>query len=291
MKKRNIATILMSGVLGSFLLSLSAFYAQSAELGPKPTVSSPRLYVIDCGTLIYNKPESYNLKREEVKDTNMSVTCYLVVHPKGTLLFDTGLSDTLIGRPVYENVIRGYSQIKFNTLKGQLADIGYSPESIDYLVLSHLHWDHTGNANYFTNSKWLIPKQEYDVGFGPDVKLPYNYKDYAALQGNRVEFISGDFDVFGDGSVKILQTPGHTKGHVSLYVNLKNTGGVVLTGDLYHYREELTLQRMPDAEKTVGTPESREKINEFVRRTNSQLWIGHSMEFFRSARKAPAWYD
>jgi glyoxylase-like metal-dependent hydrolase (beta-lactamase superfamily II) len=206
----------------------------------------------------------------------MSVTCYLVVHPKGTLLFDTGLSDTLIGRPVYENVIRGYSQIKFNTLKGQLADIGYSPESIDYLVLSHLHWDHTGNANYFTNSKWLIPKQEYDVGFGPDVKLPYNYKDYAALQGNRVEFISGDFDVFGDGSVKILQTPGHTKGHVSLYVNLKNTGGVVLTGDLYHYREELTLQRMPDAEKTVGTPESREKINEFVRRTNSQLWIGHS---------------
>jgi glyoxylase-like metal-dependent hydrolase (beta-lactamase superfamily II) len=207
----------MSGVLGSFLLSLSAFYAQSAELGPKPTVSSPRLYVIDCGTLIYNKPESYNLKREEVKDTNMSVTCYLVVHPKGTLLFDTGLSDTLIGRPVYENVIRGYSQIKFNTLKGQLADIGYSPESIDYLVLSHLHWDHTGNANYFTNSKWLIPKQEYDVGFGPDVKLPYNYKDYAALQGNRVEFISGDFDVFGDGSVKILQTPGHTKGHVSLW--------------------------------------------------------------------------
>ena len=290
MKQRNIPKIFMCVVLGSFLLSLSAFYAQSAELGPKPTVSSVRLYVIDCGTLVYNKPESYNLKREEVQDTNMPVTCYLVVHPKGTLLYDTGLSDTLIGRPIYENVIRGYSQIKFNTLKGQLADIGYFPESIDYLVLSHLHWDHTGNAHYFTNSKLLMPKQEYDAGFGPDVKLPYSYKDYAAL-ANRAEFISGDFDVFSDGSVKILQTPGHTKGHVSLYVNLKNTGGVVLTGDLYHYREELTLQRMPDVEKTAGTPESREKIKEFVKRTNSQLWIGHSMEFFRNARKAPAWYD
>lgn len=250
-----------------------------------------RLYVIDCGTLVYNKPETYNLTREEVQDTNMPVTGYLVVHPKGTLLFDTGLSDTLIGRPLYENVIKGYAQIKFNTLKGQLADVGYSPESIDYLVLSHSHFDHTGNAHYFTNSKLLTTKPEYEAMFGPNGRNSMNYKDFAVLAGNRVELISGDYDVFGDGSVQILPTPGHTKGHVALYVNLKNTGGVVLTGDLYHYREEFTLGRMPEAEKTTGTPESREKINEFLKRTNSTLWIGHSMDFFRDVRKAPSWYD
>src|SRR5262249_49103585 len=116
-------------------------HALAADLAPVPTVSSPRLYVFDCGTLIYNKPEGYSLKRDEVKDSNMGVTCYLVVHPKGMLLYDTGLNDRLVGRPLYENVLEGYGQIKFNTLSGQLADIGVTPRNIDYLVLSHYHWD------------------------------------------------------------------------------------------------------------------------------------------------------
>src|SRR5256885_13981285 len=72
-------------------------------LAQLPRVTSPRLYVIDCGTLVYNRPEDYNLTREEVADTNMSVPCFLVIHAKGSLLFDTGLSDRLVGQPLYEN--------------------------------------------------------------------------------------------------------------------------------------------------------------------------------------------
>src|SRR2546430_12777349 len=93
-------------------------------LAPLPRVTSPRLYVIDCGTLVYNRPEDYNLTREEVADTNMSVPCFLAINETGILLFDTGLSDRLVGRPLYENVDDGYGQIKFNSLRGQLADIG-----------------------------------------------------------------------------------------------------------------------------------------------------------------------
>jgi glyoxylase-like metal-dependent hydrolase (beta-lactamase superfamily II) len=89
----------------------------------------------------------------------------------------------------------------------------------------------------------------------------------------------------------VIATPGHTEGHCSLLVRLKNTGPVLLSGDLYHYAEERTLQRMPDSEKTSGTVESRRKVEDLVRRTGAQLWIGHSMEFFRTVRKAPAWYD
>src|SRR5262249_61875003 len=87
-------------------------------LAPLPKVGSPRLYVIDCGTLTYNRPEDYQLTREQVADTNMSVPCFLVIHPKGILLFDTGLSDRLVGRPLWENVDDGYGQVKFNTLRG-----------------------------------------------------------------------------------------------------------------------------------------------------------------------------
>jgi len=82
-------------------------------VAPLPRVTSPRLYVIDCGTLVYNRPEDYNLTREEVADSNMSVPCFLVIHAKGILLFDTGLSDRLVARPLYENVDGGYGQIKF----------------------------------------------------------------------------------------------------------------------------------------------------------------------------------
>jgi glyoxylase-like metal-dependent hydrolase (beta-lactamase superfamily II) len=284
----SIARLLAAALLGVWALAPPA---SAANLAPPPKVSSPRLYVFDCGTLVYNKPEDYNLTRDEVKDTNMGVTCYLVVHPKGTLIFDTGLNDRLIGRPLYENVLDGYAQIKFNTLSGQLSDIGVSPAGIDYLVLSHYHWDHIGNAGDFAHSTWLVYKGDRDQMFSSAARAYPWFGQYAALEHSKTMLLSGDHDVFGDGTVVVLATPGHTEGHCSLLVRLKNTGPVVLSGDLYHYPEERALKRMPDEEKTTGTVESRKKIEELVRRTGAQLWVGHSMEFFRTVRKSPAWYD
>ena len=280
--------LLGAALLGVWLLGSPAL---AASLAPPPKVSSPRLYVFDCGTLVYNKPEDYNLKRDEVKDTNMGVTCYLIVHPRGMLLFDTGLNDRLVGRPLYENVLDGYAQIKFNTLSGQLADIGVTPAQIDYLVLSHYHWDHVGNANDFAGSNWLVYQGDRDQMFTAEARAYPWFSQYAALEHSKTTLIHGDHDVFGDGTVIVLATPGHTEGHCSLLVRLKNSGPVVLSGDLYHYAEERTWKRMPDEEKTTGTAASREKIEELVRRTGAQLWIGHSMEFFRSVRKSPSWYD
>src|ERR1700752_908761 len=140
-------------------------------IAPLPKVSAPRLYVIDCGTLAYNRPEDYQLTREEVADTNMSVSCFLVIHPKGILLFDTGLSDRLVGRPLWENVDGGYGQIKFNTLRGQLADIGVTPADITYLAISHSHWDHVGNASDYAGSVWLTQKAELDFMFGAGAEI------------------------------------------------------------------------------------------------------------------------
>jgi glyoxylase-like metal-dependent hydrolase (beta-lactamase superfamily II) len=266
-------------------------WANAADLAPRPKVTAPRLYVFDCGTLVYNKPEDYNLTRDEVKDTNMGVTCYLVVHPKGMLIYDTGLNDRLIGRPLYENVVDGYAQIKYNTLNGQLAEIGVAPADIDYLVLSHYHWDHIGNAADFAGSTWLVYKGDRDQMFGQPARAYPWFSQYAALEHTKTVLLHGDHDVFGDGTVVVIATPGHTEGHCSLLVRLKNTGPVLLSGDLYHYAEERALKRMPDSERTSGTVESRQKVEDLLRRTGAQLWIGHSMEFFRTVRKSPAWYD
>lgn len=259
-------------------------------IAPLPHVTSPRLYVIDCGTLTYNRPEDYSLTREEVADTNMAVPCFLVIHPKGILLFDTGLSDRLVGRPLWENVDGGYGQIKFTTLKGELADIGVAPADITYLALSHSHFDHVGNANDFAGAIWLTQKAEYDFMFGPKADRTY-LPLYSGLEHARKVVFEGDHDVFGDGSVVLLFTPGHTPGHQSLYVKLARTGGVVLSGDLYHYAEERTLKRMPPEEKPLGTPASRARIEKFLEDKHAQLWIGHSTAFMRNALKSPAWYD
>jgi N-acyl homoserine lactone hydrolase len=288
-----LAIFLTIRVLAAVMLGASALVppASAANLAPPPKVTSPRLYVFDCGTLVYNKPEDYNLRRDEVKDSNMGVTCYLVVHSKGMLIFDTGLNDRLAGRPLYENVLDGYAQIKFNTLRGQLADIGVTPADINYLVLSHYHWDHIGNAGDFAGSMWLVYKGDRDQMFSGAARAYPWFSQYSALESSKTTLLSGDHDVFGDGTVVVLATPGHTEGHCSLLVRLKNTGPVVLSGDLYHYAEERELKRMPDEEKTTGTAESRQKVEELLRRTGAQLWIGHSMEFFRTVRKSPAWYD
>jgi N-acyl homoserine lactone hydrolase len=263
---------------------------QETGLPPLPKLTSPRIYVLDCGTIISNRPESFGLTRDEVFNPNFSDPCFLVMHPKGMLLFDTGLPDSHVGRPIYENMMGYEGILKFTTLRGELANIGVTASMITYLAISHSHWDHVGNANDYVGSIWLARKAEYDFMFRPDAN-PVALKNYDKLAHGNIKFIDGDYDVFGDGSVVLLSTPGHSPGHQSLYVKLAHTGGVVISGDLYHYSAERRLGRVPPREQTTGTPASRKKIEDFLVRTHSQLWIGHAIDWYQNAIKAPGWYD
>jgi glyoxylase-like metal-dependent hydrolase (beta-lactamase superfamily II) len=210
------------------------------------------------------------------------------------------------------------SQVVLKTLSGQLAEIGFTPDKVRYLVLSHMHFDHVGNANDFAGpaTTWLVQKVERDAMFSESVPpaargaapapgsagtsvpasgtsvpaSPIN-PDYAALRNARTELLNGDRDVFGDGTVVVKSTPGHTVGHQVLFVKLPKTGAVVLSGDLYHYPGERTLNRMTDRERTAGTPESRAKIETLVRDTGAQLWIGHDIQTFARLKKAPEYYE
>jgi glyoxylase-like metal-dependent hydrolase (beta-lactamase superfamily II) len=247
-------------------------------------------YVLDCGTIISHEPERFGLTRQDVPDPDFSDPCFLVVHPLGLLLFDTGLTDAQVGRPIYENKMGYEGQLKTVSLKGGLANIGVTPALITYLAISHSHWDHVGNANDYAGSTWLARKAEYDVMFGPNAN-PTARKWYAGLAQAKIQYIEGDHDVFGDGKVVLLSTPGHTPGHQSLYVKLARTGGVVVSGDLFHYTAERTKGLMPPREQSLETPASRKKVEEFLARTHSQLWIGHAIDWYQNAVKAPGWYD
>jgi N-acyl homoserine lactone hydrolase len=273
-----------------------ACVAHPSAQGNRPGL---RLYVLDCGTIIYNSPESYNLTRQEVRNTNMSVPCYLVAHPRGALLFDTGLPDSARGRPFNESPLvaaanpssTAYFMLVTQALSSQLAAIGFPPNRIDYLALSHFHPDHAGNANEYASSTWLVQRPEHEVMFGAKVPSEAINPSYRALKDSKTRILDGDHDVFGDGAVVLKFTPGHTPGHQSLYVKLPQTGGVVLSGDLYHYPEERSLDRMPEREKKTGTATSRAALEAFMNEVKAELWIAHDISRYSKQKKSPEYYE
>jgi N-acyl homoserine lactone hydrolase len=281
-------------------LLTALFLAPLLSVGGVAQDARVRLYVFDAGTL-ESDPARYQLKPDEVKTTQLAMTAFLIVHPRGTLMWDTGgvADDTWTpnGRPVSKRILlsdyRERPVVVRQSLVAQLAAAGYQPAQITYLSLSHYHWDHVANANLFAGATWLVRKVERDAMFPEKVPEVAQPSTFAALRSSKVKEIDTDeFDVFGDGSVVILAMPGHTPGHQGLYVKLANTGGVVLAGDLYHYPEERSLQRLPTADVNVNeTKLSRERLEAFLSRTRSQLWIQHDFTAAQGWRKAPAYYD
>ena len=177
-----------------------------------------RLYVFDCGTLKAD-PARFRLKPEEVATTNLSVPCFLVVHPRGRLIWDAGAVPdadwTPTGGPVMHHLVLPDGGERDLTLRKrlvpQLAEAGYSVGDITHLAFSHYHYDHTANANAFAGATWLVRQVERDAMFAekpPGVTQP-SY--YAALKGSKTVIIRSDeYDVFGDGTVVMKLAPGHT---------------------------------------------------------------------------------
>jgi glyoxylase-like metal-dependent hydrolase (beta-lactamase superfamily II) len=195
------------------------------------------------------------------------------------------------------------------TLTSQLAAAGYAPSDVTHLALSHYHWDHTADANLFANAEWLVVKAEHDAMFGADPPGGTRPETYSALARSRMRQLTAadagmdargratqgavaEHDVFGDGTVVIRQAAGHTEGHTVLYVRLANTGGVVLSGDLYHYPAERTLRRLPTFEVSEAqTKAARDELEGFLTRTGAALWIQHDLVAHRKLKKSPQYYD
>ncbi|MBV8843461.1 MAG: N-acyl homoserine lactonase family protein [Bryobacterales bacterium] len=277
------------------LLSIPAA-AQNAKQAEPP--KSLRLYVLDCGKITGVNGDSMGFKPGELKTADMITPCFLIVHPRGTMIWDTGE----IPDSAFQSGVTPQKQGAFTVdrpLLPQLAAIGYTPADITYLALSHYHGDHVANASLFASSTWIVQKGDRDAIFA---QRPTNEKKlggvgdpayFAALKNSKTLLLNGeDHDVFGDGTVVIKFTPGHTPGHQSLYLKLAKTGPVLLSGDLYHYPEEITYKRIPsfDFDKDQ-TAKSRAMIEDFVKKNNAQLWIQHDYTAGSKRKIAPEYYD
>ena len=279
---------------------ITAFVFTTASVGiagaqtrkPPAPPASVRLYIFDCGVIHTTNGDAYSLKKEEMKSTEMSIPCILVAHPKGTLMWDNGDIPDRAFPPGGGRASQGVvTQDK--PLLPQMAAAGYAPSDITYLSMSHYHGDHVANANYFASATWLVRKVERDRMFSGEPILRSPLENYSALKDSKTILIDKDeWDVFGDGTVVIKSTPGHTPGHNVLFLKLKKTGPLVLSGDLYHYPEERTLGRLPVSEFNKDqTAASRAELERFLKKTGAQLWIEHDIIGNAKLKKAPAFYE
>jgi N-acyl homoserine lactone hydrolase len=284
--------IRLAAVVGIVSVVFGTVAAGTAPPAAPARVQSVRLYVFDCGVLKRGEPTAYGLTRAQVGSTDFSDPCYLVVHPRGTLLWDVGIiPDDQIKPGGVEVQAANGTNVASKTLRSQLAAVGYSPRDITYLAVSHGHADHVANANEYAGATLLLQKAEWNSMFGPEAqKLPL-FAAYGALESSKTILLEGDRDVFGDGTVVIKSTPGHTPGHQSLFLKLAKTGPVLLTGDLYHYAAERTLKTVPARDNKEQTVASRASIDELLRSTGAQLWIQHDILTNAKLKHAPLYYD
>jgi glyoxylase-like metal-dependent hydrolase (beta-lactamase superfamily II) len=295
---RTIKALAACAMALAFAALIAPVGTRAVQPRPQPP-KSPRLYVFDCGTL-EGDPARFNLKREEMATSDMSVACYLVVHANGALIWDTGaVPDTEVkpgNQRTRHHLVLGNAEryvTLAKSLKSQLAEAGYTPADVRYVALSHYHYDHTANSNDYASATWLVRQVERDTMFAdkpPDNVLRATFN---ALRNSKTVIIkTDDYDVFGDGSVVIKWAPGHTPGHQMLFVKLAKTGPVLLSGDLYHYPEERTLDRVPAFDvDPAQTRRTRTAIDAFLKKSRAQLWIQHDFTASAALKKGPAFYD
>jgi N-acyl homoserine lactone hydrolase len=279
-------TVFTVAALAAAMLTLT-----TAQQRPAP-VKSVRLYVFENGSIRGLDPKLFNFTREELKEVDFTNRSYLIVHPKGTLMFDSGaVEDSHFksgGAPVTEGIMTASKP-----LLPQLASAGYTPLDITYFALSHFHSDHTANANAFAKATWIVQKAERDFMFSDTPQGIIQPAQYSALKNAKTKLLNDeDFDVFGDGTVVVKSAPGHTPGHQVLFVKLPKRGPVLLAGDLYHYPEERTTGRIPTFEfNAEQSKASRAKIEAFIKQTGAQLWIEHDIATHAKLPEAPAFVE
>ncbi|MGH7551103.1 MAG: N-acyl homoserine lactonase family protein [Gemmatimonadota bacterium] len=251
-----------------------------------------KLYVFDCGRIQFDSVAAFGVQDDETDVRELIVPCYVIEHEKGCLLWNAGLPPSLAETEGWQEQDGARARLD-RTLPEQLAELGLGMDDFDYASFSHMHFDHVGAANELEGATVIMQKAEHDAAFADSVTVPgFNPAAYEGLRDEEFLIIEGDHDVFGDGTVRIISTPGHTPGHQSLFVDLPQTGPIVLSGDLYHFRLSRELRRVPtfnvDPDATLA---SMDRLESLVEETGAELWIEHELARFEELKKAPEFYE
>ena len=256
-------------------LALAGAFAAASAWAQAPEVT---LWRLDCGTAA--KPTvlverfSDTLAYPADKALTFTYSCYLIKHGSEYMVWDTGFAPG------------ANANAPKVSLADQLKQVNVMPEQVKYVGISHFHADHTGQLGPLSNATLLIGKGDWD---GVNAKMPGanvdGFKEWIGTS-RKVEPLTIDKDVFGDGSVVVLRTPGHTPGHSSLLVRLKGMGPVILMGDLAHFRENYESDGVPmfnfDRAQTVA---SLERVKKMAANLKATIVIQHDM---RDIARLPA---
>jgi glyoxylase-like metal-dependent hydrolase (beta-lactamase superfamily II) len=270
-------------------ITLIALTAISPAKAAAPVVV--RLYALDCGWLEFKDMRSFSDTGEyDGQTATIAVPCFLIRHPKGTLLWDTGLDPKFVQQS--QSAPRGIRGTQEVSLEKQLLQLKLKPTDITYLAFSHLHLDHTGNANLFTSATWILNRTELQWASQPTSGGPIAPDTFSGYKHAKSQLIDADYDVFGDGTVRILKMPGHTPGHQVLLLTLPKSGKVLLSGDLYHLRRDRQQKLIPlfntDRAETLASFDRFERI---AANTKARVVIQHDPEDFKALPKFPAYLE
>jgi N-acyl homoserine lactone hydrolase len=265
------------------LALLGALSSEPSYPQAQPLVE--RLYILNCGEGVAGDIGRWSPGINEGKSMEFVDNCYLLKHAQGWMLWDTGLTDALAAMPEGQKPAdpRATHWKRPKTLASQLEEVNVKPSDVKYVAVSHSHPDHIGNVAMFPQSTLLVQKAEYDwpAPVGPRFKPEHP-----------VNKLEGDHDVFGDGTVMIISTPGHTPGHQSLLVKLAKTGAVLLSGDAVHFKSNWDNRVVPAInDNKERTTASMQRLADIVAKEKAQLWINHDKAQRDSQKMSPSFYD
>jgi glyoxylase-like metal-dependent hydrolase (beta-lactamase superfamily II) len=244
-----------------------------------------RVYILDCGQGRAQDTSRWTPGVNVGVPMDLVDHCYLIRHRQGWMMWDTGVPERVAQMP--DGLVGGGGTLVWKrpkTIAAQLAEIGVRPEDVRLVAISHTHGDHVGNVGMFTASTVLIQKAEYDWAFARPEK-PFSAE-------HKAQKLEGDHDVWGDGSVRIISTPGHTPGHQSLLVRIEKTGYVLLAGDAAHFRDVWENRRVPamnvNREQTLAL---MQRMADLLAQHKGEIWFNHDKAQRDTQKLAPAFYD
>ncbi len=298
-------------MIGSFVrrtLAVGSLLALTSATALAASPAGMKLYAFSSGALTIGKGVLQNFGPMD-PPIKIPVGFFVIQHPKGNVLFDTGNNDKIITDP-------GYWGPSFEGLKPvntpdvaidvQLKKIGLSPDDIKYVVVSHMHLDHGGNVAKFPKSTLIIQRDEINFAMFPDEPFTGAFipADAYALRApvgsskpnamNMVVLDNQDMDIFQDGSIIVKSSRGHTAGHQMMLVRLPKLGSTILTGDNVYFRENVEKSIPPNlvlAYDPAGIMRAYEWIRYMKASEGADFFTAHDPDAFKAMKKAPEFYE
>ena len=287
-------------MLGLLLVMEGSTAAIASSKLPSPADAgfADKLYRLDCGHSVANDESVWTPGKNVGRTIEFSSTCWLIKHGADWLLWDTGVPEDTLNDP------KGWSTLPKlivyhldRSVTDQLAQIGLKTTDIGRVAISHTHGDHIGNVSLFPDASILMQRAEHNwihSADGPNNNVNQLMALARKLMGTpkNLELIDGDTDVFGDGSVILIATPGHTPGHQSLLLRLRNSGFVILSGDVAHLEENFERDLVPSLNTSKPESiESMDRIKQLIAMYQAKFFINHDKSQEDGLKLLPEYYD